>query len=233
MSATDHPQRRVTLLTTVLLGAAVVLYVAGPFVAPAALRDLYELDAIAEKYAAVADETAMYRWANLAAALGAVAGALGVHRLTESFGRASALERFARGGLLGAAAGWVILAALRIVIVAGRADEVADGRSADGGTVADVALRGDGPFIVVALLAGASLLALALEWWRARPVSRVAVVLVGLGGITTALLARSDPAAIVFIPPFPFFLAFLPLAVVGARRTAGQPRFDHADAHDA
>ena len=68
-----------------------------------------------------------------------------------------------------------------------------------------------------------ALLALAVTWWRSRAINRIPVALVALGGITTALLARSDPTAIVFIPLFPFVLAVLPLAIVTARRPRTTP----------
>lgn len=225
MTTHSHPQHRHTTATPLLFGAAVALYAAGPLLAPSGLQDLYELDTLAQKYAAVAADTAAYRWANLAAAAAAVAGAAGVYRLTRAAKapNPNTMERLAPFGLLAAVAGWVALAALRVLLVSARADDVADGEVADAGTIADAALRGDGPFIAFTVLAGAALVALAVTWWRSRAMHRVAVTLIGLGGITTALLARSDPTAIVFTPLFPFVLAFLPLAIVTARRPRTTP----------
>lgn len=154
MTTPSRPQRRSTTSTPLLLGTAVALYAAGPLLAPSGLQDLYELDTLAQKYAAVAADTAAYRWANLAAAVAAVAGAAGVYRLTRArtAPNPNTMERLAPYGLLTAAAGWVALAALRVLLVAARADDVADGEAADAGTIADAALRGDGPFIAFSVL---------------------------------------------------------------------------------
>lgn len=202
--------------TPALLLAAVVVYLAGPLTAPARLQALYELDTISEKYAAVAAETAAYRWANIAAAAAAVLAAAGVVGFARTSRRAADVGLRAAVLWSVAAGGWVVLCLLRIALVAGRASDVTTGNANDS-PLADAVLEGDGVFILPSLLAAASLVWLAVGWRRAQRFGWPTTVLIGLGGVTTGLLLRSDPLSITFIPPFPFFLALLPLAINAMR----------------
>jgi hypothetical protein len=200
-----------------LLFAAVVCYIVGPLAAPSGLRDLHEHDAMSQKYALVAADATAYRWANAAVAVGIALGVAAIFRLIHTTRAHTADSHRPVTGLLVAAAGWVTLAILRISLVTGAASDVARG-DAEGGTVADAALRGDGPFLATSPVAGAALLWLAVAWRRAAFISWPTAGLLALAGITTALFVRSDPLAIVFISPFPFVLAFLPLGIVTIHR---------------
>ncbi|HUQ63873.1 MAG TPA: hypothetical protein VM121_08970 [Acidimicrobiales bacterium] len=202
--------------TSTLLFAAVAAYLAGPLTAPARLQDLYELDTISEKYAAVAAEIAAYRWANIAAAAAAVLAAVGLLRFTHTSRRDPNTGRRAAMVWSFAAGGWVVLCLLRVAFVAGRASDVATG-DANHNSFADAVLEGDGVFILLSLLAAAALVWLAVDWRRSQRFGWPTILLIGLGGVTTGLLVRSDPLSITFIPPFPFFLALLPLAINAQR----------------
>jgi hypothetical protein len=78
--------------------------------------------------------------------------------------------------------------------------------------VADAALRSDGPFIAVSVVGGAALLWLAVAFRRAGFIGWPTAALLGLAGVASALLVRSDPLAVGFISPFPFILGLLPAA---------------------
>lgn len=220
----EHDDQRRRWVLPTLLFASVACYLVGPLAAPSDLRDLYEHDAMTQKYVAVAAEATSYRWANGAAALGVAVGAAAIYRLAGATRAGAPHARLAATGLLVAAAGWVGLALVRVFLVTQAASDVAR-RGGESSTLADVALRGDGPFVVLPLTAGAALLSLAVVWRRAAVIGWPTAGLLGLAGVMTAVLARSDPLAIVFISPFPFALGFLPLGISTVRR-ARQPTTD-------
>jgi hypothetical protein len=223
MDQTLRPDRGTTRITATLLLTSAAVFTAGVLAQPTALVDLYELDGVAQKYAVIADHDAAYRWGNLAAGLAAVIALVALWRLRRGPGGRGGLERIALLGLAAATAGWCTEVGLRMTLVVDQAGDVAADRSGNPPALSDQALGGTGVFLAVSLIYCASVVALALLWARGRRLGRPSAAILAFSGVASAGLVRSDPIAIVFLPPFTFWLG-LPAVGVALLWGAGRRR---------
>ena len=225
MDQTFRPEHRTTRTTATMLLASAAVFTAGVLAQPTALVELYELDGMAQKYAVIADHDAAYRWGNLAAGLAAVIALVALWRLRRGAGAHGGVERIALLGVAAATAGWCAEVVLRMTLVVDRARDVAAGRSGNAPALSDQALGGTGVFLAVSLIYCASVVALALLWARGRRLGQPSAALLAFSGVASAGLVRSDPVAIVFLPPFTFWLG---LPVVGIALLWGTRAARHA-----
>jgi hypothetical protein len=226
MDQTFRPEHRTIRTTATLLIASAALFTAGVLAQPTALVELYELDGMAQKYAVIADHDAAYRWGNLAAGLAAVIALVALRRLRRGAGARGGVERIALLGAAAATAGWCAEVVLRMTLVVDQAGDVAAGRSGNPSALSDQALSGTGVFLAVSLIYCASVVALALLWARGRRLGRPSAGILAFSGVASAGLVRSDPIAIVFLPPFTFWLGLPAVGIAllwgAARRRTGE-----------